>query len=166
MSDQSHSAQVRAARIVGIVPDRIRVLPTDTSGRIDPGEVAEAIAADRSAGCTPMVVCANAGTPTRCRLWRTSALPSGCGSTSMRPMAVSQSWHRTAPQRSMAWSVRTRSTSTHTSGCSSRTRPAASWSATLAPLNAPSRFSTTCCRIRCGARSTPTWRTRAHRQTQ
>ena len=65
MSDQSHSAQVRAARIVGIVPDRIRVLPTDTSGRIDPGEVAEAIAADRSAGCTPMVVCANAGTPTR-----------------------------------------------------------------------------------------------------
>ena len=65
MSDQSHSAQVRAARIVGIAANRIRVLPTDTSGRIDPGVVAEAIAADRSAGCTPMVVCANAGTPTR-----------------------------------------------------------------------------------------------------
>ena len=65
MSDQSHSAQVRACRIVGIMPDRIRVLPTDTSGRIDPGTVAEAIAADRAAGCTPVVVCANAGTPTR-----------------------------------------------------------------------------------------------------
>ena len=65
MSDQSHSAQVRAARIVGIMPDSIRVLPTDTSGRIDPGMVADAIAADRSAGCTPVVVCANAGTPTR-----------------------------------------------------------------------------------------------------
>ncbi len=65
MSDQSHSAQVRAARIVGITADRIRVLPTDTSGRIDPGEVAEAIAADRVAGCTPVAVCANAGTPTR-----------------------------------------------------------------------------------------------------
>ena len=65
MSDQSHSAQVRAARIVGIMPERIRMLPADTSGRIDPGEVAEAIVADRSAGCTPMVVCANAGTPTR-----------------------------------------------------------------------------------------------------
>ena len=61
MSDQSHSAQIRAARIVGITPEGIRVLPTDTSGRID----AEAIAADRSAGCTPMVVSANAGTPTR-----------------------------------------------------------------------------------------------------
>ncbi len=65
MSDQSHSAQVRAARIVGIAPDRIRMLPTDTSGRIDPGTVAEAIATDRSAGHTPTVVCANAGTPTR-----------------------------------------------------------------------------------------------------
>ncbi|MCY3767316.1 MAG: aminotransferase class V-fold PLP-dependent enzyme, partial [Gemmatimonadetes bacterium] len=65
MSDQSHSAQVRAARIVGISSDRIRVLPSDTSGRIDPGAVAQAIAADRSAGCAPVVVCANAGTPTR-----------------------------------------------------------------------------------------------------
>ena len=65
MSNQSHSAQVRAARIVGITPDRIRVLPSDTSGRIDPGAVAEAIAADRAAGCTPTVVCANAGTPAR-----------------------------------------------------------------------------------------------------
>ena len=64
MSDQSHSSQVRAARIVGIMQDGIRLLPTDASGRIDPGEVAEAIAADRSAGYTPMVVCANAGTAT------------------------------------------------------------------------------------------------------
>ena len=65
MSDQSHSGQVQAARILGITPDRIRMLPADTSGRIDPGEVAEAIAADQVAGCTPVVVCANAGTPTR-----------------------------------------------------------------------------------------------------
>ena len=65
MSDQTHSAQIRAARIVGIAPEGIRVLPTDASGRIDPGGVAEAIAADRSAGCTPLVVSANAGTPTR-----------------------------------------------------------------------------------------------------
>ena len=64
MSDQSHRAQVEAARIVGIAGDRIRVLPTDTSGRLDPGAVTEAIAADRAAGCTPMVVCANAGTAT------------------------------------------------------------------------------------------------------
>lgn len=65
MSDQSHSAQLRAAHIVGIMRDRIRVLPSDTSGRIDPREVAQAIAADRAAGNTPIVVCGNAGTPSR-----------------------------------------------------------------------------------------------------
>ena len=78
MSNQSHSAQVRAARIVGIAQDRIRVLPTDTSGRIDPGAVAEAIAVDRSAGCTPTVVCANAGTPTRGAVDPLSALADIC----------------------------------------------------------------------------------------
>ena len=65
MSDQSHSAQIRAARIVGIPAAGIRVLPADMSGRIDAGAVAEAIAADRSAGRTPVVVSANAGTSTR-----------------------------------------------------------------------------------------------------
>ena len=65
MSDQSHSAQIRAARIVGITPDRIRVLPSDASGRIVPAEVGAAIATDRAAGCTSTIVCANAGTPTR-----------------------------------------------------------------------------------------------------
>ena len=65
MSDQSHSAQIRAARIVGIPQEGIRVLPTGASGRIDPRGVAEAIAADRSAGRTPLLVSANAGTPTR-----------------------------------------------------------------------------------------------------
>ncbi len=78
MSNQSHSAQVRAARIVGITSDRIRVLPSDTSGRIDPGAVANAIAADRSAGCTPTVVCANAGTPTRGAVDPLSALADIC----------------------------------------------------------------------------------------
>jgi glutamate/tyrosine decarboxylase-like PLP-dependent enzyme len=65
MSDQSHSAQIRAARIVGIMPERIRILPSDKSGRIDPATVVEAIASDRKAGRTPVVVCANGGTPTR-----------------------------------------------------------------------------------------------------
>ena len=65
MSDQSHSAQIRAARIVGIAREGIRLLPADASGRIDAGAVAQAIAADRSSGRTPIVVSANAGTSTR-----------------------------------------------------------------------------------------------------
>ena len=61
MGDQSHSAQARAARIIGIRPDRVRVLPAGPDFRVDPGVLASAVAADRAAGCTPIAVCADAG---------------------------------------------------------------------------------------------------------
>ena len=83
MSDQSHSSQVRAARIVGITQDRIRVLPTGASGRVDPSAVVDAVAADRAAGLTPMVVCANAGTPTRGAVDPLTALADICAAERM-----------------------------------------------------------------------------------
>ncbi|MDE0165677.1 MAG: aminotransferase class I/II-fold pyridoxal phosphate-dependent enzyme [Bryobacterales bacterium] len=83
MSDQSHSSQVRAARIVGVTPDRIRVLPTGASGRVDPSAVVDAVAADRAAGLTPMVVCANAGTPTRGAVDPLTALTDICAAERM-----------------------------------------------------------------------------------
>ena len=61
LSDQSHSAQVRAARIIGIRPDHVRVLPTGDDFRLDPATLASAVATDRAAGCTPVAVCADAG---------------------------------------------------------------------------------------------------------
>ena len=61
MGDQSHSAQARAARIIGIRPDRVRVLPTGPDFRVEPRVLASAVAADRAAGCTPIAVCADAG---------------------------------------------------------------------------------------------------------
>ena len=61
MSDQSHSAQVRAARIIGVSPDRVRVLPTGADFRLAPDTLAAAVETDRSAGCTPIAVCADAG---------------------------------------------------------------------------------------------------------
>ena len=62
MSDQSHSSQVKAARIVGVRPDRIRLLPSDEQFRLDLGSLARAVADDRAAGFNPIAVCANAGT--------------------------------------------------------------------------------------------------------
>ncbi len=59
------------------------MLPNDTSGCIDPGAVAEAIAADRSAGRTPTVVCANAGTPTRGAVDPLSAVADICAAERM-----------------------------------------------------------------------------------
>ena len=62
MSDQSHSAQVRAARIIGIRPECIRKVASDERFRLDMEALARTVADDRAAGFTPIVVCANAGT--------------------------------------------------------------------------------------------------------
>ena len=64
MSAATHTAQVQAARIVGIPASRIRVLPSD-QGRLIPDSVSQAVSADRKAGLTPLIVCANAGTSSR-----------------------------------------------------------------------------------------------------
>ncbi len=62
MSDQSHSALSRAAMIVGVRRDRIRMVPSDADFRVDMDALASAMAADRDAGLTPIAVAANAGT--------------------------------------------------------------------------------------------------------
>ena len=61
MSDQSHSAHIRAARIVGVRSDFIRMIPTDERFRLDMESLARAVADDRAAGFSPIAVCANAG---------------------------------------------------------------------------------------------------------
>ena len=62
MSDQSHSALPRAARIVGIRRECIRMIPSDAHFRMDMCALARAVAADRNAGHAPVAVAANAGT--------------------------------------------------------------------------------------------------------
>ena len=61
MSNQSHSAQIRAARIVGIRPEHIRMIPVDGLYRLDMEALARAVSDDRAAGLNPIAVCANAG---------------------------------------------------------------------------------------------------------
>ena len=63
MSDQSHSAQVRAAMIVGVRPEGIRKVATDGDFRLDMTALARAVAEDRAAGFQPIAICANAGAP-------------------------------------------------------------------------------------------------------
>ena len=62
MSDQSHSALSRAAMIVGVRRERIRMIPSDADFRMDMDALARAVAADRDAGLNPLAVAANAGT--------------------------------------------------------------------------------------------------------
>lgn len=61
LSDQAHTALVRAARIVGVRPTGIRTVATDSEFRMDVEEVRAQIRRDRAAGFTPVAVCANGG---------------------------------------------------------------------------------------------------------
>jgi glutamate/tyrosine decarboxylase-like PLP-dependent enzyme len=61
-SDQTHTSVERALRVLGLTPDHIRKLPSDDDGRLVPGDVAAAIAADRDAGALPACVVGTAGT--------------------------------------------------------------------------------------------------------
>ncbi len=62
MSDQGHSALIRAAKIIGIRPECVRIVPSDECFRLDTEALARAVAEDRAAGFHPIAVCANAGT--------------------------------------------------------------------------------------------------------
>ncbi len=62
MSDQSHTAFLRAAIIAGIRRECIRKVPSDRHFRLDMEALAQAVAEDRAAGYNPIAICANAGT--------------------------------------------------------------------------------------------------------
>jgi glutamate/tyrosine decarboxylase-like PLP-dependent enzyme len=61
MSDQSHTALVRAATIVGVRPENVRQIRSDERFRLDVEALADAVSRDRADGLTPIAVCANAG---------------------------------------------------------------------------------------------------------
>jgi glutamate/tyrosine decarboxylase-like PLP-dependent enzyme len=62
MSDQTHSAVQRAARIVGVRREGIFVVPAGRDFRLDPAALEAAIADAAAQGYTPIAACANAGT--------------------------------------------------------------------------------------------------------
>ena len=78
MSDQSHSALSRAAFIVGIRRDCIRMVPSDANFRMDMDALASAVAADRDVGLTPIAVAANAGTTSTGAIDRLEELADFC----------------------------------------------------------------------------------------
>ena len=61
LSDQSHSAHIRAARIIGVRPECIRMLPSDEHFRLDMQALVRAVAEDRARGFHPIAVCTDAG---------------------------------------------------------------------------------------------------------
>lgn len=61
-SDQAHHCVWKAAKLAGILPDRVRMLPTDDRFRLRLDALADAVARDRADGLRPFAVVSNAGT--------------------------------------------------------------------------------------------------------
>lgn len=60
-SDETHSCQRKAARLLGLGDAGVRLIPTDRAGRIEVDALAAAVEDDRAAGLRPFCVVANAG---------------------------------------------------------------------------------------------------------
>jgi aromatic-L-amino-acid decarboxylase len=61
-SSQVHHSVSKSARLAGIQPDRVRVIPVDDSFRMKVDALESAIRADREAGLKPFLVVSSAGT--------------------------------------------------------------------------------------------------------
>jgi aromatic-L-amino-acid decarboxylase len=61
-SDQAHHSVLKAAKLAGVMPDRVRPIASDDRFRLDIGALEDGIAADRRAGLTPFAVVSTAGT--------------------------------------------------------------------------------------------------------
>ncbi len=62
VSDQGHGALTRAATIVGVRPENVRTIPTDSCARLRMDALKRVVADDRAAGLNPVAIVANAGT--------------------------------------------------------------------------------------------------------
>ena len=60
-SDQAHSSFMKAAWIAGIPRENVRAVPSDEHYRLRMDKLREMVAADRTAGLLPFLVCATAG---------------------------------------------------------------------------------------------------------
>jgi aromatic-L-amino-acid decarboxylase len=61
VSEQRHWSIDRAARIMGLRADQLRILPVDSDFRLTPAACGAAVSADRHAGLRPWLLVANAG---------------------------------------------------------------------------------------------------------
>src|SRR5206468_6581695 len=61
-SDQAHHSVIKAAKLTGVMPDRVRAIASDECFRLRTDVLEATIAADRRAGLVPFAVVSSAGT--------------------------------------------------------------------------------------------------------
>jgi len=62
MSDQAHSSNIKAIRVLGFKKEQVRIIPTDIEFKMAINKLKNAIAKDRLEGLTPFCIIASAGT--------------------------------------------------------------------------------------------------------
>ena len=62
VTEQAHQSVTKAARLAGLPPAAVRIVPVDADLRMDPDALRAAVTADRAAGRHPFCVVATAGT--------------------------------------------------------------------------------------------------------
>ena len=166
MSDQSHSAVSRAARIVGVRPEGVRLVASDERFRLDVEALARAVADDRASGLHPIAVCANAGAASTGAVDPLEAMADFCEAEGLW-LHVDAAYGGfavlTEPGRRLLRGIE-RADSVGLDAHKWLFQPYEAGCLLVKDLGAleiPSPSSTTCSRTRSGARTTPTWRTAA-----
>ncbi len=62
LSDQAHSSNIKAIKVIGFKKEQIRIIPTDIEFKISLNKLKNAIAKDRLEGLQPFCIIASAGT--------------------------------------------------------------------------------------------------------
>ncbi len=62
LSDQAHSSNIKAIKVIGFKKEQIRIIPTDLEFKISLNKLKNAIAKDRLEGLQPFCIIASAGT--------------------------------------------------------------------------------------------------------
>tara|TARA_R110002111_G_scaffold73676_2_gene117604 strand:+ start:11300 stop:12688 length:1389 start_codon:yes stop_codon:yes gene_type:complete len=62
MSDQAHSSNIKAIRVLGFKKEQVRIIPTDIEFKMSINKLKNAIAKDRLEGLQPFCIIASAGT--------------------------------------------------------------------------------------------------------
>ncbi|MBT8288471.1 MAG: aspartate aminotransferase family protein, partial [Bacteroidia bacterium] len=62
MSDQAHSSNIKAIRVLGFKKEQVRIIPTDLEFKMSINKLKNAIARDRLEGHSPFCIIASAGT--------------------------------------------------------------------------------------------------------
>jgi len=82
-SDQAHHSVLKSAKLAGVMPDRVRPIPSDERFRMRVDRLEQAIAADRRAGLTPFAVVSSAGTTNTGAVDPLDAIADACASAGL-----------------------------------------------------------------------------------